>query len=326
MTEQFNTLNSSLMNINLGNSPNQFVSSPHITYDKNNSLHNSLLDATSPNNLNAALMDNDQEQNSINIENDNEPETPKMNINIYSNEKKFIESINHEDPQNEKTTNTETKTSINKVNSNKEIEIEIIPTIQNIVSTAQLNCKLKLKEIALQEQNTQYEPKRFSALIMRIKEPRTTSLIFDNGKIVVLGAKTEEDSFKACKRIRNIIRSLNYPAELTNFKIQNIVGSSDVKFQISLSQLNFNIREHVSESRVGYEPEVFPGLIYRLIPDKSQNSEKNEKSPNITLLIFASGNIVITGGKNRNQIYDAFKKIYPLLYQAKKGNVPNRKK
>jgi transcription initiation factor TFIID TATA-box-binding protein len=312
------------MNINLGNSPNQFVSTPHITYYHKNSLNDSLLDATSPNNLNVALMDNDQEQNSINIENDNEPETPKMNINIYSNEKKFIESTNHEDPQNEKSTNTETKTSTNKVNSNK--EIEIIPTIQNIVSTAQLNCKLKLKEIALQEQNTQYEPKRFSGLIMRINEPRTTSLIFSNGKIVVLGAKNEEDSFKACKRIRNIIRSLNYPAELTNFKIQNIVGSCDVKFQIKLSQLNLNIRKHVNESRVGYEPEVFPGLIYRLIPDKSQKIEKNEKSPNIALLIFASGNIVITGGKNRNQIYDAFKKIYPLLYQVKEGNVPNRKK
>jgi len=325
MTEQFNALNSSLMNINLGNSPNQFVSSPHITYYHENSLHNSLLDATSPNNLNVAVMDNDQLQNAINFENDNEPETPKMNINIYSNEKKFIESINHEDPQNEKSTNTNTKTSTNKVNSNKEIEIKIIPTIQNIVSTAQLNCKLKLKEIALQEKNTQYEPKRFSGLIMRIKEPRTTSLIFSNGKIVV-GAKNEEDSFKACKRIRNIIRSLNYPAELTNFKIENIVGSCDVKFQIKLIQLNLNIRKHVSESRVGYEPEVFPGLIYRLIPDKTQNSEKNEKSPNITLLIFASGNIVITGGKNRNQIYDAFKKIYPLLYQAKEGNVPHRKK
>jgi transcription initiation factor TFIID TATA-box-binding protein len=257
--------------------------------------------------------------------NDDEPhpETPKMNINFNSNDQKLNENINHEDPQKEKekekSINTETKTTTNKVNT--EAKIEIIPTIQNLVSTAKLNCDLRLREISLQEQNTQYNPKRFSGLILRMHNPLATSLIFSNGKIIVLGAKTEEDSKKACDKIGKIIKSLNYPVKLTNFKIQNIVGSCDVRFQINLYKLNSKIKEHVKSSRVAFEPEIFPGLIYRLIPNKSQNNENNEKSPNIAFLIFNSGKIVITGGKNRNQIYEAFNKVYPLLYQAK-SNIP----
>ena len=331
MSEQFNKLNSSEMNsINLVNGINQLSQSSSITYYQKNSPNNNyLLDNILSNNLNKSLMSNDEEQQPMDYLNDieSEIETPKMNINFNSNNKEFIKGVSYEDAQKEKNTITETKAATSKVNSDIKIETIPIPTIENIVSTAKLNCELKLKEIAIQELNTQYNPKRFSGLIMRIKEPKATSLIFSNGKIIVLGAKTEEDSLKACKKIGKIIRSLNYPVILTDFKIQNIVGSCDAKLKINLYRLKNNIREHVSESRVAFEPEIFPGLIYRLIPYISQNKESNgnENLSNIVLLIFNSGKIVICGGKNRNQIYDAFKKVYPLLYQAKIGNIPKGK-
>ena len=319
MTEKL----SQMYNMNTNNNINEINLSPNITYYLNNSSNKSLLDITSPNNINESLMNNDGAQYPMDDGNDGEPqpETPKMNININSNDQKLNEDINHEDPQKEKNISTETKATTNKVNSDKDKQIEIIPTIQNIVCTAELNCQLKLREIALQEQNTQYEPKRFSGLIMRIKEPKATSLIFSNGKIIVLGTKTEEDSRNACRKIGRIIQRINYPVKLTNIKIQNMVGSCDAKFQINLIRLNNNINRFVKSSRVAFEPEIFPGLIYWLIPDKSLNNENNEKPPNIVFLIFASGKIVISGGKNRHQIYEAFNKVYPLLYQAK-SNIP----
>ena len=324
MSEHLNKLFSSEMdNLNTINNMNEFNLSPNITYYKNNSFNSSFLDITQLNNLNESLMNNEGAQHPMDDGNDDEPqsETPKMNINFNSNDQKFNENINHETPQKEKNISTETKATTNKVNSDKDKKIEIIPTIQNLVCTAQLNCQLRLREIALQEQNTQYEPKRFSGLIMRIKEPKATSLIFSNGKIIVLGTKTEEDSRNACRKIGRIIQRINYPVKLTNIKIQNMVGSCDVKFQINLIRLNNNINRFVKSSRVAFEPEIFPGLIYWLIPDKSLNNENNEKPPNIVFLIFASGKIVISGGKNRHQIYEAFNKVYPLLYQAK-SNIP----
>lgn len=177
----------------------------------------------------------------------------------------------------------------------------IIPQLQNIVSTVNLNCKLDLKKIALHARNAEYNPKRFAAVIMRIREPRTTALIFSSGKMVCTGAKSEEDSRLAARKYARIIQKLGFPAKFLDFKIQNMVGSCDVKFPIRLEGL---VLTHGSFS--SYEPELFPGLIYRMV------------KPRIVLLIFVSGKVVLTGAKVRQEIYEAFDNIYPILKSFKK--------
>lgn len=177
----------------------------------------------------------------------------------------------------------------------------IVPQLQNIVSTVNLGCKLDLKKIALQARNAEYNPKRFAAVIMRIREPRTTALIFSSGKMVCTGAKSEEDSRLAARKYARIIQKLGFTAKFVDFKIQNMVGSCDVKFPIRLEGLVF---QHAKFS--SYEPELFPGLIYRMV------------KPRIVLLIFVSGKVVLTGAKVRREIYDAFDNIYPILKSFKK--------
>ena len=238
----------------------------------------------------------DDNINKVNDEIVNQNKTPIMNLNVNSNTENLI-------LDNIQIIPIETKES-----SKIEDKTKILPFIENIVSTANFGCLLNLREIALQAKNAEYNPKRFSAVIMKIKEPKTTALIFSTGKIVCLGAKTEEDSKKACKKFGKIIKSLGYPAIFKEFKIENIVGSVDVKFNISLMKLNFYIAKNFNSQirrYIAYVPEVFPGLIYRLI------------EPKIVLLIFNSGKIVLTGGKYRNEIYDGFKKIYPVLNMFK---------
>lgn len=177
----------------------------------------------------------------------------------------------------------------------------IVPTLQNIVATVNLDCRLDLKTIALHARNAEYNPKRFAAVIMRIREPKTTALIFASGKMVVTGAKSEDDSKLASRKYARIIQKLGFNAKFTDFKIQNIVGSCDIKFPIRLEGLAS--RHHNFSS---YEPELFPGLIYRMI------------KPKIVLLIFVSGKIVLTGAKVREEIYQAFEMIYPVLQDFKK--------
>lgn len=177
----------------------------------------------------------------------------------------------------------------------------ITPTLQNIVATVNLDCRLDLKTIALHARNAEYNPKRFAAVIMRIREPKTTALIFASGKMVVTGAKSEDDSKLASRKYARIIQKLGFNAKFTDFKIQNIVGSSDIKFPIRLEGLAS--RHHNFSS---YEPELFPGLIYRMI------------KPKIVLLIFVSGKIVLTGAKVREEIYQAFEMIYPVLQDFRK--------
>ncbi|EDW09619.1 TATA-box-binding protein [Drosophila mojavensis] len=177
----------------------------------------------------------------------------------------------------------------------------IVPQLQNIVSTVNLCCKLDLKRIALHARNAEYNPKRFAAVIMRIREPRTTALIFSSGKMVCTGAKSEDDSRLAARKYARIIQKLGFPAKFLDFKIQNMVGSCDVKFPIRLEGL---VLTHCNFS--SYEPELFPGLIYRMV------------RPRIVLLIFVSGKVVLTGAKVRQEIYDAFDKIFPILKKFKK--------
>ncbi|CAL9058135.1 TATA-box-binding protein 1-like [Musa acuminata AAA Group] len=177
----------------------------------------------------------------------------------------------------------------------------IVPRFQNIVSTVNLDCRLDLPAIAIQARNAEYNPKRFAAVIMRIRDPKTTALVFASGKMVCTGAKSEQQSNLAARKYARIIQKIGFPVKFENFKIQNIVGSCDVKFPIRLEGLAYS-----HQSFCTYEPELFPGLIYRM------------KQPKVVLLIFVSGKIVLTGAKVRDDIYTAFESIYPVLKEFMK--------
>jgi len=180
----------------------------------------------------------------------------------------------------------------------------IVPTLQNVVATINLGCKgLDLKQIALHARNAEYNPKRFAAVIMRIREPKSTALIFSSGKMVCTGSKSEEDARNAARKFARILQKLGNPVSFKEFKIQNMVGSCDVKFPIRLEGLATSHSMFCS-----YEPELFPGLIYRM------------QQPKIVLLIFVSGKVVLTGAKTRMEINTAFENIYPVLQEYKKGS------
>ena len=139
--------------------------------------------------------------------------------------------------------------------------------------------------IALRCKNVEYKPKRFAAAIMRVRDPfKTTALIFASGKMVCTGAKSEEMSEQAAKHYAKQIKKIdkNANVNMKDFVIPNIVGSHDVGFRIKLESL---LNDTSTFSR--YDPEFFPGLIFKMI------------EPKVVLLIFSSGKIVLTGAKKR---------------------------
>lgn len=214
--------------------------------------------------------------------------------------KNFLErNINNRD--------LDTKTDANKQNELTLFPVsrmnEITPNIQNVVCTVNLGVQLDLKRIALKARNAEYNPRRFAAVIMRIRDPKTTALIFSSGKMVITGAKSEEAAKTACKKYTRIIQRLGYGyAKFLEFKIQNIVASCDIHFPVRLESL-----AHAHNQFCSYEPELFPGLIYRMI------------TPKVVLLVFVSGKLVLTGAKKRNDIYQAFNNIYAVLCLFKKA-------
>ena len=99
--------------------------------------------------------------------------------------------------------------------------------------------------------------------------------------MIVTGAKSVDDCEEAAKKYTQIIQRVGYPAKFSSFKIQNMTATCDVGFPIRLEGLIF---AHAANST--YEPELFPGLIYRMT------------DPKIVLLIFVSGKVVVTGSKS----------------------------
>lgn len=87
------------------------------------------------------------------------------------------------------------------------------------MSTANLQCRLDLRTIAINCRNAEYNPKRFAAVIMRIREPKTTALIFTSGKMVCTGAKSEEASRDAAKKYAKAIKKVGFSVNMEEFKI-----------------------------------------------------------------------------------------------------------
>lgn len=79
------------------------------------------------------------------------------------------------------------------------------PRIQNVVGTMSLGCQLELTDIYWKAKNAEYNPSRFAAVIMRLQKPKTTALIFRSGKMVVTGAKSEQECSLAARKYAKII-------------------------------------------------------------------------------------------------------------------------
>ncbi|HJW98501.1 MAG TPA: TATA-box-binding protein [Candidatus Bathyarchaeia archaeon] len=168
--------------------------------------------------------------------------------------------------------------------------------IQNVVASATLNQKIDLNAIVKSYPGVEYRPEQFPGLVFRLKRPKTATLIFNSGKMVCTGAKSEKEARRA---VMTVVKELKKSGIIIiskpELKIQNIVASvslgGKVDLELAVSKL----------VKTMYEPEQFPGLIYRM------------DVPKVVILIFASGNLVCTGAKKEQDVYDAVQKLHESL-------------
>lgn len=168
--------------------------------------------------------------------------------------------------------------------------------IQNIVTSATLNQKVNLNAVAKSYPTAEYRPDRFPGLVFRLKRPKTATLIFSSGKMICTGAKSGKDSRRA---IMKVVKELKMGGIIIvskpDLKVVNIVASASLDGQVDLEKTVSTLRKTM------YEPEQFPGLIYRM------------DEPKVVILIFASGNLVCTGAKKEQDVYDAVHKLHVIL-------------
>jgi transcription initiation factor TFIID TATA-box-binding protein len=171
-----------------------------------------------------------------------------------------------------------------------------IITIQNIVATATLNQRVDLNAVAKSYPGVEYRPGLFPGLVFRLKRPKTATLIFSAGKMVCTGAKSEKESRRAIVKVVKELKKggiiiINKP----DLKVVNIVASASLGGKVDLEKAVTMLRKAM------YEPEQFPGLIYRM------------DEPKVVLLIFASGSLVCTGAKKEQDVYDSVHKLHVIL-------------
>ena len=166
--------------------------------------------------------------------------------------------------------------------------------LQNVVATFNLGVDhLDLRAIALEKAFIEYNPQKFAAATLRIRSPRTTALAFASGNMVCTGAKTELESRLAGRKYVRLLQKHGIPVSFRAFKIQNIVASAEVPHTLKLIELSRAYGPYVS-----YEPDLFPGLVFRTT------------EPKLVFLLFRSGKIVITGAKSRDEIGKTFKMLF----------------
>ena len=155
--------------------------------------------------------------------------------------------------------------------------------IENIVASGVIAKDINLKEISEKIDGCELNTKRFPGAVCRIDKPKMASLIFSSGKVVLTGIQDESklnDGFDIL--LKSLKKSGVKLLDTPQIKITNIVCSYDIGKYINLNKIVATL----SLEAIEYEPEQFPGLVYRV------------DNPKIVALIFSSGKIILTGGKN----------------------------
>jgi transcription initiation factor TFIID TATA-box-binding protein len=167
-------------------------------------------------------------------------------------------------------------------------------TIENVVASTAIGQEIDLKSVTLALDGADYDPEQFPGLVYRTKEPKTAALIFRSGKIVCTGAKSIEDVDRGLKKVFGKMNSVGIKVAGTpDITVQNIVASADLGSVLNLNAIAIGL----GLENIEYEPEQFPGLVYRI--DK----------PKVVVLLFGSGKLVVTGGKKPQDAEEAVERI-----------------
>ena len=171
-----------------------------------------------------------------------------------------------------------------------------IVSIENVVASASVDQEIDLNEITRKFPDTEYHPDQFPGLVFRLKTPKTATLIFRTGKMVCTGAKSEDLAIKAVRTVVQKLRKGKIKIKKDAvIVIQNIVASINLGGKIHLERAARVL------PRSMYEPEQFPGLIFRML------------DPKTVILIFASGKLVCTGAKKEPDVYRSVHNLHSLL-------------
>lgn len=173
--------------------------------------------------------------------------------------------------------------------------------IQNIVATTSLGKDVPLTKLAKTLSNTEYNPEQFPGLVLRVKKPKSAVLVFSSGNLVCTGTKSIAQVKEVIQEVIKQLKKIGVKVTITpKITVQNIVASGSININLNLNLLALELEN------TEYEPEQFPGLVYKLV------------EPNATFLLFSNGKLVCTGTKNRAQLEDSMTQLNKKIKEVQK--------
>lgn len=170
-------------------------------------------------------------------------------------------------------------------------------TIVNVVGSGDLGVELELETLGedLDVPFTEYDPSNYHGLYVRLVEEGPLITVYRSGKYIISGCSSFQELETTNEGFLTQIAEL----EICNssldpgFTVQNVVCTGQLSSEIDLSTLSIGLGLELVE----YEPEQFPGLVYR--------------PPEIgaVLLVFTNGKTVITGASDVATAEDAFAQL-----------------
>jgi len=151
--------------------------------------------------------------------------------------------------------------------------------IVNIVAIAIMQEPFDLDLISKRLENTEFPSSGAGWLKMRLKPENYYTAFYKSGKFLITGAKDIDKVNEIAQRVLSKLKDADINAKLKNIKINNIVLMDKIELKQSLDNLIISM----DDPRASYEPEQFPGMIYK------------DKEKGINYLLFSSGKIIITG-------------------------------
>jgi transcription initiation factor TFIID TATA-box-binding protein len=168
--------------------------------------------------------------------------------------------------------------------------------ITNLTACADYNIEITLKEFARKTYDIEYNPNKFSGAILRFRSPKSTCVVFSNGKVNCIGCKNLSEAKMAIRICANKLIKSGFKPIASNFRVVNYAGAATLRQKLDLDKLAEFLGKNAR-----YDPELFCGLIYTF--------------PNCKVTIHNSGKIILTGSNAIRELREALNVVIDKIFE-----------
>lgn len=163
--------------------------------------------------------------------------------------------------------------------------------VVNIAAVGELGTEVDVEQVADDSELpvSNFDPE-FNATFLRFEEDGEMIILYTSGKYILRGGDDFDNMHRVNDQFLSYLSELGLEASDPSLEVKNVVAVGDLGREVNLEALMIGLGLEQAE----YEPEQFPGLVYR--------------PPDIrcVMLVFASGKVVVTGGRTESQDQEAF--------------------